>query len=236
MAQESTQPTGKKSEAKGKPQTKAKKTPRRKHILLTRIQLESDVPATIVFDDKEYEVGFSKSTIKVSTDPENFVTLTQLNQKLPTKGRTIGSFVLSEEKQGKIDYKDEFTLHWDEDSFVPELEFKKPPVKVSRRYTKGQSIELGIEDVTGYQLQYQDGVEAWFTRQENKGFSFKFSTGFYGSFSKEKDDSYTLKFKGNRLKPGENAYRSQSKFVVSRSKYTGNLLLFVQEDAVVELT
>lgn len=49
------------------------------------------------------------------------------------------------------------------------------------------------------------------------------------------DDSYTIKFKGDRLDPSEEAYHSQSKFVVSRSKYSGNLLLVLQDDARVHL-
>jgi len=44
-----------------------------------------------------------------------------------------------------------------------------------------------------------------------------------------------LKFKGDKLKPGEDDLKSQSKFIVSRSKYTGKLLLFLQENATVIL-
>lgn len=223
MEQEAVQPTGKKSQ-------------RKKRILVKRILLEDNVPVTIAIDEKLYEIAFAKSKIRISLDDENYVTLTQVSQKLSHKASTLGGFTLSEETNGDVDYKDKFNIYWDEDSFLPELEFKKPPVMISRKYKKGQSIELGLEEVSRYQMLYQDGVEARFTRREDSGFSFTFSTGFYGSFHKEKDDSYTLKFKGNRLKPGENAYRSQSKFVVSRSKYTGNLLLFMQEDAVIDLT
>ncbi|MHC4945044.1 MAG: hypothetical protein ACYTG7_18670 [Planctomycetota bacterium] len=223
MEQEALQPTGKRSQ-------------RKKRILLKRIILEDQVSTTIAFDEEVFEIAFTRSKIRISLDADNYVILTQVSQKLSSKASTLGSYTLSEETNGDIDYKDSFNIYWDEDSFLPELEFRKPPVKITRRYTKGHPIELGLEDVSRYQLLYQDGVEARFTRKEDTGFSFTFSTGFYGSFSKEEDDSYTLRFKGNKLKPGENAYRSQSKFVVSRSKYTGNLLLILKEDASVDLT
>ncbi len=110
------------------------------------------------------------------------------------------------------------------------------PLALSRRYKVGQTIELGLEDVPQYQVVYDDGVEAVFTSDGSRDFSFSFSTGFYGTFHKEPDDSFTLRFKGDRLKPEEEGIASQSKFIVSRSKYTGNLLLVFQEGATVSLT
>ena len=97
------------------------------------------------------------------------------------------------------------------------------------------TIELGLEDISEYHVVYRDGVEASFRRRDVGGFDFSFSTGFNGSFWKEPDDSYTLKFKGELLEPTEEAARSRSKFIVSRSKYSGYLLLILEEDATVSL-
>jgi hypothetical protein len=42
-----------------------------------------------------------------------------------------------------------------------------------------------------------------------------------------------LRFRGDRLKPSEDALHSQSKSIVSRSEYSGNLLLILQDAATV---
>jgi hypothetical protein len=108
-------------------------------------------------------------------------------------------------------------------------------VKVERRYEKGQAIELGLEDVSEYRVVYRDGVEASFRHRDEGGFDFSFSTGFQGSFWKEPDESVTLKFKGDLLEPTAEAERSRSKFIVSRSKYSGNLILILEDAATVSL-
>ena len=127
-----------------------------------------------------------------------------------------------------------FSVHWDEVS-LPELKLTAEPTRVERWYEKGQSIEFGLEDVSEYKVVYRDGVKADFRRREAGGFDFSFSTGFEGSFWKDPDGSYTLKFKGELLEPTEEAERSRSKFIVSRSKYSGNLILILEDDATVTL-
>ena len=76
-------------------------------------------------------------------------------------------------------------------------------------------------------------IHAVFNRRKDTGFDFSFSTGFYGSFWNDEDGSYTLKFKGDRLAKGEDDLHSQSKFIVSRSKYSGMLQLILTENATV---
>jgi hypothetical protein len=138
-------------------------------------------------------------------------------------------------KRGDIDFGRHFSVNWESELVIPELEFLKPPRALSRRYAADQAIELGLEDVPRYEVVYDDGVEATFIREGTRDFSFKFSTGFYGTFHKEDDESFTLRFKGDRLKEEEESVNSQSKFRVSRSKFTGNLLLMFREGATVAI-
>lgn len=44
-----------------------------------------------------------------------------------------------------------------------------------------------------------------------------------------------LRFRGNRLSAEDDGSHAQSKFMVSRSKFTDNLLLYMQEDTQVTL-
>jgi len=187
---------------------------------------------TLQFEDQSFEVSYSDDQITVSRDAENKIVVRQKSGLFESESSIEGGVVLAEEQKGSLDYARCFSIDWDEVS-LPELRFLVPPVKIERRYDKGHSIELGLEDVSEYQVLYGDGVEATFKRGDRGGFEFSFSTGFYGSFWKDADESYTLKFRGDRLEPSEDAYRSQSKFLVSRSKYSGNLLLILQDAATV---
>jgi hypothetical protein len=70
---------------------------------------------------------------------------------------------------------------------------------------------------------------------DDAAFRFEFSTGFRGRFWRDPDGSFTLRFHGDRLADPEDARRSQSKFIISRCKYSGNLPLILQDDATVHL-
>lgn len=203
---------------------------------INKINLVSHCTTSVTFPDSVYEISSNGNTFKVAKDSENFVELSLVNQHIASKAAIMGGYAISEEKTGRIDYMRHFSVDWDDEMSIPQLYFTESPREITRRYKKGQKIELGIESVSHYHVVYADGVEAHFKRKDGKGgFSFEFSTGFYGTFQEHFDGSYTLTFKGDRLEPGEDDYSSQSKFIVTRSKYTGKLLLILQEDAVVFL-
>jgi hypothetical protein len=199
---------------------------------LESIRLVSCQGTTLEFDDARFEVSYAGDTITITGDGENETRIRQKSGLFESESSIEGGVVLVEEKKGDLDYGRYLTVDWDDVS-LPELKLSSPAKRIERRYEEGQAIELGLEDVSEYQVRYRDGVEASFTRREAGGFDFTFSTGFYGSFWQDPDGSYTLKFKGDRLDPSEEADRSQSKFIVSRSKYSGNLLLVLQDQATV---
>jgi len=202
---------------------------------LKKINVIANVNTTITFPDEDFEVIRKKNKICIIKDKDNCVDVSLVNQQVSYKATILGGYALSEEKKGHTRYNRYFYLDWEDDLSIPQINFRTDPVEVAREYVKGQWIELGIEDVNRYDVKYHDEVDAEFIRNEDNGFSFNFSTGFYGSFWSEDDGSYMLKFKGDKLKPGEDDLKSQSKFIVSRSKYTGKLLLFLQENATVIL-
>jgi len=188
----------------------------------------------LVFSGQTFDITRSRNRIKLSIDPDNYVVIGLKDRQVPYKATILGSFILSqEERKGLIDYSKYMSIHWEDDHSIPELFFIETPREIIRTYDKGKYIELGVEDVSLYQVTYGDGVKADFERQDERSFKFSFSTGFYGSFTEQADGSYTLTFKGDRLEPGEDDYSSQSKFIVSRSKLTGKLLLILQDDATV---
>ena len=200
---------------------------------LRSICLVPNVRTTVAFDDAFYEITTAPQSVTIRADADNAVTISPKSQRTSSEGSIAGGLVLIEEQIGRADYQRDFLLSWSDEDELPELRFQRPPTEIVRSYARGQSIDLGLEEVASYRVRYKDGVEALFERTGPEGFKFSFSTGFYGSFWKDPDGSYTLKFKGDRLAPDEEAERSQSKFIVSRSKYSGNLLLILQEDASV---
>jgi hypothetical protein len=202
---------------------------------LQGIHLVSCEGTTIAFDEARFAVTRGDNSVTIAADDANQVTITLDSQEVAYESRFARESLLSEDKKGDIDFSPFFVIAWEDELSHPEVRFKVPPSEVVRTYVQGQGIELGLEDVNSYRVLYRDGVEAVFERKKAKGFDFSFSTGFRGSFWKDPDGSYTVKFKGDRLKPTEEAYRSQSKFIVSRSKYSGNLLLVLEDDATVHL-
>jgi hypothetical protein len=200
---------------------------------LRSIRLVPNVATTVAFGTTSFDVVSAPESVTIRADADNWVTISRKIQRTTSEAGIAGGVVLIEDRRGRVDYTQHFVLSWDEDDALPELFFQVAPAEVVRRYARGQSIELGLEEVTSYRVHYQDGVEALFERTDSQGFKFSFSSGLYGTFWKDPDDSYTLKFKGDRLAPGEEAEHSQSKFIVSRSRYTGNLLLILQDDARV---
>ncbi len=202
---------------------------------IPKIHLVPCETTQITMNDATYQVAFRDNQIRIARDPDNYTLITLKNQQVSYKSTILGGFALSEEMKGDMDYRKDFVLDWEDDMSCPELLFIRPPRRITRKYARGQSVELEIEPVSRYHVAYRDGVTADFNRGANNDFTFSFSTGFYGSFKRVPDESYTLNFKGDRLKPGEDDYRSISKFIFSRSKYTGNLLLIPQDDATVSL-
>jgi hypothetical protein len=201
---------------------------------LKSILLVECLSTSIDFGDARFEVTSGGDAVTVARDDQNKVVVRQKSGLYGSESSIEGGMVLAEEKTGDPGHEKHFTLHWDEES-LPELALAATPAKVERRYEKGQSIELGLEDASEYAVAYRDGVQASFRRRDDGGFDFSFSTGFEGSFWKDADGFTTLKFKGDLLEPTEEAERSRSKFVVSRSKYSGNLLLILEDAATVSL-
>ncbi len=205
-------------------------------LAIKMIHLVNNGVTSASFEDARFEITYRDTFVKIESDPENHAILRLKDQKVSYKATLLGGFTLAEEKKGNIDYSKYLSIEWEDDFSLPRLHFERQPMEITRRHKEGQWIELGSENVAQYRVVYRDGVEASFDRKEDGCFVFSFSTGFYGAFQEEPDGSYTLTFKGDRLKPGEDNFRSQSKFIVSRSKYTGKLLLVFQDEAVVYLT
>ncbi len=172
----------------------------------------------------------------IARDADNYALLSERSHSVPYES-TVGSEVVVEERKvGQVEYEPFFVAHWGDEEDLPHLHFWRPPREVRRRYGRGDRIELGLEEVNRYHVVYADGVEATFEKSAPDRYEFSFSTGFYGACWKDPDGSCTIRFKGDRLDPAEEALHSQSKFIVSRSKYSGNLLLILQDDAVVQVS
>jgi len=200
---------------------------------LPRLLLLNCFATKLEFDGNCFVITYCSSRITISRDSENFAVVGLKNQQVPYKANILGGFAFSEEKNGNIDYKKYFHIIWEDESAIPELAFSQLPSKILREYDKGQKIELGVEDAFLYHVVYHDGVTADFTRIGEGSYRFEFSTGFTGSFKKEEDGTHSIRFKGLSLDSDEDGYKSESKFIISRSKYTNNLLLILQEQALV---
>jgi hypothetical protein len=213
-------------------ETKSEVNPR--HI--SRLPLLDCFATIFKFDEISYEIIYCNSAIKIALDEENYAVLTLKNQQVPYKATILGGFALSIKKAGTIDYYKHFEIIWPDELSRPEILFFKKPSEIIRHYIKGQRIELGIEDVDKYHVVYQDGVTAKFEYVGMGAYEFSFTSGFSGSFMKEKDGSHTIRFKGLPMDADEGVYVSESKFVITRSKYTNNLILVLQDEATVTLT
>lgn len=201
---------------------------------LAQIRLVSCAGTRLEFGDTTFELtGQPDGCIKVALDDLNYALVRRQPHHVPYEAEIFDGVIVDETRHGTIDFGRYFLLDWDDDAWLPQVTFKLAPDRVERRYARGQTIELGLELVARYRVAYDDGVEATFRRVGQDRFEFGFSTGFFGWFWKDPDGSYTLKFHGDRLSSIEDARRSQSKFIVSRCKYSGNLLLILQEDARV---
>ncbi len=200
-----------------------------------RLSLVECQETSLVFDSAVFVLQACDDRVRITDGHQGEAILEKKNQQVPYKAVILGSVVLAEEITAPIDYARYFTIDWSDELAPPEVIFARSPTEIGRHYAKGGRIELGIENVGGYHILYADGVEADFDRTGDRAFGFAFNTGFYGSFEEIGDGAYTLTFKGDRLDPEEDELRSQSKFVISRSKYSGNLVLVLQEDAKVLL-
>jgi hypothetical protein len=205
-------------------------------VSIPRILLPLCRKTELGFGLTSFTVEFADGRLRIERDPENFTLVTLKDQRVAYKVQLLGSIVLEEETTGSVGWHDFFRIEWEDDAAAPELVFDKPPTRIVRTYEKGQAIELGVEPAGQYEVTYDDGVGALFSRRgDGKGFDFSFSTGFHGSFWKEEDDSWMMKFKGNRLSWEDDGKDAQSKFLVSRSKFTDNLMLYFWHGAKVTL-
>lgn len=189
----------------------------------------------ISYPDRSFSVNFCEEKIRISHDDDNYVDVSLKNQQVSYKATILGGFALSEEFCGDIEYGDYFFIDWADENSIPQLIFYKHPIEIKRQLKKGQKIELGIERLKRYRVDYSDGVTARFSRIKDHSWDFSFSTQFHGSIRKDKDGSFSIKFKGIRRDADEDGYNEESKFIISRSKYSNNLLLILQDDATVYL-
>lgn len=205
-------------------------------VSIPHIMMPLDHTTEIDFGAQRFRVLFSGSKLRIELDPENYSLVTLKDQRVAYKVQLLGSVVLEEEATGTVDWRPCFHIEWEDDAAAPELVFDKPPTRIVRFYQAGQAIELGVEPATQYEVLYDDGVSALFARRkEDMGFDFRFSTGFHGSFWKESDGSWMMRFKGDRLSWDDDGKDAQSKFLVSRSKFTDNLMLHLLQPARVTL-
>jgi len=203
---------------------------------LREISLVRCEGTTVSFEDATFTIRSRADEVKISRDTANYAVLTEATESIPYESSVAASVTVREQRTGDIEYTPYFVVQWEDELGLPSLSLQRPPMLVQRSYEAGQAIELGIEDVSRYHISYRDGVEADFVRTSPDRIEFSFSTGFYGSCRKEPDGSCLLRFRGDRLKPTEEAHQSQSKFIVSRSKFSGNLLLILQDAATVTIS
>jgi hypothetical protein len=202
---------------------------------MKRLLLLPCFSAHIQFPKIAFDVVQCDVELTISIDEDNFAIVTLVNQQVAYTANILGGFSFAEKIHGEIDYKKYLRIEWPDDQSVPDLVFKVPPMSVCRQYQKGQKIELGIEEVTCYEVVYKDNVTAKFVRTDEQAYDFSFSTGFRGNLWKDPDGSHLIRFKGIRLDADEDGYTSESKFIISRSKYTNHLILILQDDATVYL-
>jgi hypothetical protein len=206
------------------------------HEHFPNLPLLDCINTTFQFDDQSYDIIYCDPEVKISTDESNFAIITLKDQRVPSESAIMNGSSISVQKTGHIDFLHHLDVVWTDQSDRPEIIFIQEPLKIIRNYLKGQRIELGIEDVSRYHVEYQDGVTGDFDRVAPRSYNFSFSTGFYGSFVKEEDGSHTIRFKGLPMESDEEGYVSESKFIITRSKYTNNLLLVLQDKATVLLS
>jgi hypothetical protein len=200
-----------------------------------QLMLLFDVPFYIKFAETEFSITYLGSQILIKIDDENYAKLEIENHQVSYKATILGGYNVKETKKGICNYKDYVRIDWQSDNENPEIKFLRFPDEVYRSYHKGGKVELGIENVSGYKAAYGDGTTANFIKRTNAAFDFEFSTGLEGSIWKDGDGTHTIKFKGVRQEADEDGYQSESKFIISRSKYTDNLILILQESAAVYL-
>jgi len=189
----------------------------------------------IKFPSAVFDVVQCDEILTISLNEANYAVITLKNQQVAYKSNILGGFSFSEQIVGNCEYSSYFRIVWADDQAVPELIFQKPPITIQRYYHKGMNIEFGIEEVQNYQITYRDEVTADFKRINDHTYQYNFSTGFTGELSIETDGSHIVRFKGEPAEIPSDGYISESKFIISRSKYTDNLILILQDDATVFL-
>ncbi len=205
-------------------------------VSIPKILMPLGQTTEVDFGLTRFRMTFAEGRLRIEKDAENFSLVSLKDQRVAYKVQLLGSIVFEEETTGTVSWQGLFDLEWEDTAAAPEIVFRKTPTRIVRFYEKGQSIELGVEPATQYEVSYDDGVGALFSRRkDDKGFDFHFSTGFHGSFWKEDDGSWMMKFKGDRLSWDDDGKDAQSKFLVSRSKFTDNLMLYFWRGAKVTL-
>jgi hypothetical protein len=193
-------------------------------------------PVNLTFGGNCFQIVCDDDRVTVLRDEKNFAVINLKNYQVAYKATILGGFSQSEEVTGEVDYRQYFMLDWQDEQQAPELVLLQNPDEIRRDYKEGQKIELGIEDISGYRVVYRDSVVADFTQTGKDAFEFSFTTGFEGNIWKDSDGTHAIRFKGIRLDAEEDGYNSESKFIISRSRYTDNLVLIMQDDASVYLT
>ncbi len=198
---------------------------------------QSSKKTTLKYKEISYDLLFKDAVLKISIDENNYIEMSKKNQEFPSEATIVDGFALSHQKKGDIDYKKHFKICWDNETmFVPVLLFLEVPEKIIKEYWQGGSIELGIENEKDYFIEYKDGITAEFIQEKKGKYSFSFSTGLNGFIESAKDGSHIIKYKGDTIDSDIKDFRAISKFIVSRSKYTNNFILYFQEYAEVTIS
>ncbi len=203
--------------------------------VLQQIHLVPCEATILSFADVSFELRSQGQGIRIAGDGADFAEVHPENHSVPSESSVADGIISAGSRHGAIPYERYFLVDWEDHVAHPQVTFTVPPARVIRRFAEHGALELGLEDVTRYRVTYDDGVEAVIDRVGPASYRIVFSTGLTGAFWKDADGSYTMRFRGDRLGPSEEASRSQSKFIVSRCKYSGNLLLLLQEPASVAL-
>ncbi len=202
---------------------------------LQQIRLMPCQTTVLQFEDAHFELRPQGAGLCIAGEGEGSVELHPENHSVPSECDVADLLVSAGAHGGAVPFERYFLVDWDDQLAPPQVTFTAAPARVVRRFAGGGALELGLEDVARYRVTYEDGVEAVVDRVGAASYRIVFSTGLTGAFWKDPDGSYTVRFRGDRLTADEEASRSQSKFIISRCKYSGNLLLLLQEPASVAL-
>lgn len=201
---------------------------------MQQIRLVPCLSTLLHFADTSFELTPEGDGVRIAGKGAAAV-LRPESQAIPSEADVSESIILIGVGPGGSPFESYFMLDWEDHLAPPQVTFTSAPRQVVRRFGAGGALELGLEDVARYRVVYADGVEATIERAGPADYRIAFSTGLAGRFWRDPDGSYTIHFRGDVLPASEEPSRAQSKFIVSRCKFSGNLLLLFQEEAAVHL-